>query len=489
MAGEEIKQALYRRLRPKRFADFVNQELIVQTLRNALATGRLAHAYVFSGPKGTGKTTLARLLFQAANCLAPEKGEPCGHCSICKAAEEGKALDLIEIDAASHTGVENVRDIINKVHLAPSQARFKFYIIDEAHMLSRSAFNALLKTLEEPPAHVVFILATTEVYKLPATILSRCQRFDFRPFKEAEIVSYLEKVAAQEKYKVDKEGLGLIAAMASGSMRDALSLLEQVNLAAEGKMLTAETVTLVLGLAKEKSLLKLTEELAKGEMKEALKTLEALSQEGGDAGQLVHQWLNLWRRLLLVKLAKEEVLPDSNDKEAILVLAKKISLEKILSAVRGLIKAEEEMRFVSRPYLPLELFVVEQAEVFSSNPGVQKNPDPPSLPSETKKEQWQDFVGRINRRSPTLGGLLRLASPRFLEEEKVLELVFPHSFGVESCNRSPHKRMLLEEAGKFWPHLTELRSCQEEGGNGKLKTPEAEISLEEIHEVFNSSKD
>ncbi|GAI10220.1 unnamed protein product, partial [marine sediment metagenome] len=222
-------QVFYRKWRPQTLAEIVGQEQVTQTLSNALKSGRVSHAYLFYGPRGTGKTSTGRILAKAVNCLTNGKGEPCNTCEICRAITEGRALDVIEIDAASNRGIDEIRDLREKVNYAPNQARHKVYIIDEVHMLTKEASNALLKTLEEPPPYVIFILATTEVHKVLPTILSRCQRFDFRRISQADVVSKLTRICSAEGIHIEPEGLRLIAKSATGSLRDAENLLEQLT--------------------------------------------------------------------------------------------------------------------------------------------------------------------------------------------------------------------------------------------------------------------
>ncbi|HEX8991343.1 MAG TPA: DNA polymerase III subunit gamma/tau [Anaerolineales bacterium] len=222
-----MTQALYRKYRPKGWDEVIGQGHVLQTLKNAIAAGRVGHAYLFAGPRGTGKTTLARLLAKAVNCLDPDpKKRPCNECANCKAVNENRFMDLIEIDAASNTGVEDIRDLRDKINFSPSQGKYKVYIIDEVHMLSTQAFNALLKTLEEPPPHAIFILATTEIHKIPATVLSRCQRHEFRRVPVDEILSNLKQIIKAEGLKADDDALVLMARQATGSIRDAQSLLD-----------------------------------------------------------------------------------------------------------------------------------------------------------------------------------------------------------------------------------------------------------------------
>ncbi|MBC7260485.1 MAG: DNA polymerase III subunit gamma/tau, partial [Chloroflexi bacterium] len=241
-------QALYRRWRSQTFAEIIGQEHVTQTLLNALRAGRIAHAYLFAGPRGTGKTSTARVLTKAVNCLDPQNGEPCNRCAICRSLNEGRSLDLIEIDAASNRGIDEIRALREKIAFAPSECRYKVYVIDEVHMLTNEAFNALLKTLEEPPPHAIFVLATTEPHKIPLTVLSRCQRFDFRRVSLSHLKQKLERICAQEGIRIQPAALDAIARYASGSFRDAESLLDQ--LASYGaEEISLEDVRRVLGTA------------------------------------------------------------------------------------------------------------------------------------------------------------------------------------------------------------------------------------------------
>ncbi|MES2503380.1 MAG: DNA polymerase III subunit gamma/tau [Myxococcota bacterium] len=277
---------LARKWRPQRFADVVGQEIIVQTLSRALESGRIAHAFLLTGSRGVGKTTVARLLAKALSCETGITADPCGVCAHCKEIAAGESLDVIEIDGASNTGVDDIRELRENVRYQPSSARFKVFIIDEVHMLSTNAFNALLKTLEEPPPHVKFIFATTESHKIPITILSRCQRYDFRRMSVAVIVERLQNILRLENLSVDAEGLALIAENADGGMRDALSLLDQV-LSFSGETATVQEVVSILGLIDKTTLVKATDALLEGNTKESMRFIEAASTAGYDFKQLL----------------------------------------------------------------------------------------------------------------------------------------------------------------------------------------------------------
>jgi DNA polymerase-3 subunit gamma/tau len=302
-ADEAQHRALYRRFRSQRFAELVGQEAIVDTLRRAVASNRLAHAYLFVGPRGTGKTSTARILAKAINCTnRGDDGEPCDTCSACVSIRDGRALDVIEIDAASHGLVEDARDLVMRALTAPSELRRRVYIIDEVHMLSTHAFNALLKLIEEPPDHVVFILATTDTHKVPATIISRTQRFDFRRLREAVITAKLERICTAEGADADAEALALIARLADGGMRDAESLLDQA-LAYTGGRVTVEAIREAVGLADDEAIARLLDAYESADASTALSTLSNLADAGRDMAQVAAQAEEEARRRLLASAA------------------------------------------------------------------------------------------------------------------------------------------------------------------------------------------
>src|SRR5215217_4880095 len=292
-------QVIARKYRPQRFADVVGQEHVTQTLSNAITQNRIAHAYLFVGPRGTGKTTIARIFAKCLNCTDGPKVDFDEADPRCREIAEGRSLDVMEIDGASNNGVEQVRELRETCKYAPASSRFKIYIIDEVHMLSTSAFNALLKTLEEPPEHVKFILATTEVQKIPITILSRCQRFDFAHVGPAKIFDQLKSIVAREGHQADDDALKLVARRAAGSMRDSQSLLDQLLASSPGK-LTAEHVSTVLGTAGDDRVIELATAILTGDPKTALDLIGSWVDRGLQTGELVDQLVEYWRTLMLV---------------------------------------------------------------------------------------------------------------------------------------------------------------------------------------------
>ena len=298
-------QALYRKYRPQTFDDVVGQLAITQTLKNQLQTGKLSHAYLFTGSRGTGKTSSAKILAKAVNCLNPQDGNPCNCCDACRSIDDGSCMDVLEIDAASNNGVDNIRDLRDDAIYTPSQVKMRVYIIDEVHMLSISAFNALLKIIEEPPEHLLFILATTELHKVPATILSRCQRFSFRRIGQEDIAARLQYVAYQENIDLDDSAARVLARLADGGMRDGLSLLDQCASATTGE-LTAEKVYACLGIAGVQQCGKLMSCVAGHDTAGALALLNRFYSEGKDMGALLDELSCLTRDLMIIKTAPQE---------------------------------------------------------------------------------------------------------------------------------------------------------------------------------------
>jgi len=385
-------QVFYRKWRPQTLAEVVGQELVTQTLLNALSSGRVSHAYLFYGPRGTGKTSTGRILAKAVNCLTNGKGEPCNTCDICQAITEGRALDMVEIDAASNRGIDDIRDLREKVNYAPNQARYKVYIIDEVHMLTKEASNALLKTLEEPPPHVIFVLATTEAHKILPTILSRCQRFDFRRLSQADIAAKLARICSAEGFHIELKALQLIAKAATGSLRDAENLLEQIT-AYYGSEIELGQVQAILGITGDWRTRELVKHMVSNDVSAGMATINSLNRDGLDLRQFNRELVEYLRGLLLVKTGSDDAVDlTAEDLAELKELAVKASLPQILRAVK--LFGQLEFGFDNYSTLPLELALVDcvlssgeergssisQTEVEIRQPPKAVTPPPPQQP-------------------------------------------------------------------------------------------------------------
>lgn len=363
-----MSTVLYRKYRAQTFDELVGQDHITKILKNAVKGDQLSHAFLFVGSRGTGKTSTARILAKAVNCLKPKKdGNPCNKCEICTAITNGNYLDLIEIDAASNRGIDQIRELKERIEFAPSKGRFKIYIIDEVHMLTNEAFNALLKTLEEPPEHVMFILATTDVHKLPPTILSRCQRYDFRLGTEEEIKKTMEDILSKEKLKIDENGLDIVVRNARGSYRDALSLLDVVinsqMKSNDSKKITEDEVRSVLGIPEVYMVNDLLSALVNGDSKKALECMKELEVKGTNLVQFTNFTLEVLREILVAKISGKEI------KE--FPFAKELQLRDILRLIKEFLNVERELKGTTNQILILQMLI----PTFSKEETVVKNID------------------------------------------------------------------------------------------------------------------
>jgi DNA polymerase III subunit gamma/tau len=448
-----MSQSLYRKWRPFNWDQVIGQEHVVQTLRNAVTGDRVAHAYLFAGPRGTGKTTTARILAKAVNCLDEDlANRPCNHCAHCLAVNQGRFLDLIEIDAASNTSVDDVRDLRDKINFSPNQGRYKVYIIDEVHMLSTAAFNALLKTLEEPPQHAIFILATTEVHKIPATVLSRCQRHEFRRIPVKEIVENLKMLAEEEKIQADPEALSLVARQATGSMRDAISLLDQ--LASAGKSITLQLAQDVLGTATSQAVLEVIEAMLKHQSAQGLESIHRSLDSGSDPRQFARQIVDYLRSLLLVAMGNAaQVDATAEVRTQMARHAQALTVHELLRIIQVFNQAATETRSGWQPALPLEMAFIEAitldstttenktttaaptAPTASSNPSEGKPASSPGTLKESRSElkesremtpedaitnqrldkSWNLVLAQLRGQNPSLYGLVNSVRSRALK--------------------------------------------------------------------------
>jgi DNA polymerase-3 subunit gamma/tau len=361
-----MPQVFYRKYRPQRFSEFVGQNHVVKTLTNAISMGMISHAYLFSGSRGSGKTTLARIFAKAVNCKNRKEGEfePCCQCNSCIEIQEGRSIDLIEIDAASHRGIDEVRELRDTIRFVPTKSKYKVYIIDEAHQLTKEAANALLKTLEEPPPFVIFILATTEPHKMIPTILSRCQRFDFYKLRMSEILEKLEMIAKNEKINIQKEALVEISRLASGSMRDAESLLDQVFALYGQREIRVEDIRNLLGLVPIQLAIEFFDFLIKKDAKGGINFLNEIGEKGIDLEEFAKSLIDYLRKVLIFKITNstdDEIFSDlsKEELERLKEQSQKIEEANLKKIISLFLDAQNKMRFSPILQLPLELAIVE----------------------------------------------------------------------------------------------------------------------------------
>ena len=495
-----MSRVFYQKWRPQRLDQVVGQEPITQTLANAVSLGRVAHAYLFCGPRGTGKTSTARILAKAVNCLDPQGGEPDNECAICQSINESRALDLIEVDAASNRGIDDVRGLRDSVRFSPNEARYKVYIVDEVHMLTPEAFNALLKTLEEPPEHVIFVLATTEVHRVPLTIVSRCQRFDFRRITVEKSVARLVELCEAEEFEADTDALSLIARASAGSLRDAENLLEQA-LVSYGSPLSEEQVRSLLGMDSDERALEVVGHVLARSSKDGLSTINEVAGQGADLRQFHKGVMEYLRGILLIKsrVSGELGFPVET-RTRLESIAESATVEQALRALKAFV--EVDLRGDSTSPLPLEMALVESTleedvpaaaapvatadqSPFAGEPGptrpAQRAPAAPSKVRETApmatrarprpqptrgaptptppppdgppglKGQWSQILRSLSRHKGkrfNLGALLRDCSEREIEDG-VLTLKFAHRSHMERMEEEledPQSRRALQES-------------------------------------------
>jgi len=470
-----MTQAFYRKWRPQTWDDITGQEHVISTLRNAVTADRVAHALLFAGPRGTGKTSSARLLAKAVNCLANEMGDrPCNECDHCKAVNQGRFLDLIEIDAASNTSVDDVRDLRDKINFSPNQGRFKVYIVDEVHMLSTAAFNALLKTLEEPPSHAMFILATTEVHKIPATVLSRCQRHEFRRIPLNDIVSVLETIAENEDIQAHPDALLLVSRQATGSLRDAISLLDQ--LASTSQEITLDLAQKILGTATSKAVLEIVNAVIEADSAHGLDQIHLTLDSGGDPRQFSRQIVDYLRSLLLIRMGSAGELDTSSEiRSQMAKHAQAFQVNNLMRMIRAFNHAANDARVTWQPALPLELAFIESlenptitetqpqekdsskpkttpskplsriSEVKSESPPITKT-DPAQLPDNVGS-RWREILSLVRQRNPQTQALLNSCKPLGVKDGAII-LGFNGEFAkskMEQGNNLEVIRKVLEQ--------------------------------------------
>ncbi|OGL66530.1 DNA polymerase III, subunit gamma and tau [Candidatus Uhrbacteria bacterium RIFCSPHIGHO2_01_FULL_63_20] len=470
-----MAEALYRKYRPVSFSDVVGQEHVKTTLKNEVASGTIAHSYLFTGPRGVGKTTVARILAKAVNCLkngvgpssAPEGasagGEPCNACEACEAIAAGNALDVVELDAATHTGVDNIREtVIEAVRFAPNRLKHRVYVIDEVHMLSAGSFNALLKTLEEPPAHAVFVLATTEVHKVPATVVSRCQRFDFRRIGVADLVETLRDICKKEGREVDDAVLAEVARHADGGLRDAESLLGQL-LAVGGKKVTADEAALVLPSTNALAAAELVEHLVKQDAASAVRLVNRCAEQGVDMPHFAADLVDALRAMLHASLGDAEALSmklERSAAERLTALLGQTSPKALSAMTERFLEAKRHSKGDAIPQLPLELAIVEScipanpAHPFEQ-PGVDSGPplaetvaiettalgDVPVLDLDEVKSRWPEVFQLVKAANASLPVVLKTGEVKGVDGNRI-ELSFAYALHAETVNNDRNRRIL-----------------------------------------------
>lgn len=510
-------RVLYREWRPQDFLSLVGQDHISKTLQNAIRKGRIAHAYLFTGPRGTGKTSTAKILAKAVNCEALSDGEPCNNCINCTTINEGRSLDVVEIDAASNRGIDEIRDLRERVSFVPTQGKYKVYIIDEVHMLTTEAFNALLKTLEEPPGHVLFILATTEPHRIPATILSRCQRFDFRKISPAQIEQRLREILAASGLIAEEAVLAQIIRKADGGLRDAISILDQC-ISFSNESITLETAYEVLGIVKNEALTALTQAYIDKDAPGLLVQVNNMLREGIEPGQIIKDYLEYLRSMILLMVCGEEstlVIGSSAEKEGLLLQAKALGMNWLSNTTTVLAKIDSESRWRQNMRIVLEttllalllqeevqekretakeagqLYMPQKQETFKnikkptagkeiqyslennkpSEQNTQNTAVSGDVPLDKITDSWEHIMETIKERKKTAYAFLTVCEPREVRGNTlVLAFKSGYTFHKEKIEEQENKKLVEEVLEKVLDIKLNIK-CNIEDDTKKIDDP------------------
>lgn len=485
-------QAFYRKYRPKCFADVYGQDHVVSTLKNELSENKISHAYLFTGSRGTGKTTCAKILAKAVNCENMQDGEPCNQCEICNGMDNGTIYDIVEIDAASNNGVDNIRELREEANYTPSRGKYRVYIIDEVHMLSIGAFNALLKILEEPPAHVIFILATTEVHKIPATILSRCQRFDFKRIQPETMAVRLKEVAGLENLSITDDAAVLIARIADGALRDGLSILDQCS--SRSSNIDSELVSQVAGLAGREALYSLADCVSSQNSSKAVELIAQLYENSYDMERLCVEMINHFRNYLVVKTVKnnrELIVCTDNEYETLVNSAKEFTLEKVifsldlfqttLTKIKGGANSriEMEMTFIKLCQPKLEQSMESVLDRIGTLERTVKNGvkiQPPVQPQEKPQEKTQENVTAVNDVKPEIKQENEIVNPESKGEKEIIK---EEKIETPAENQSEQTEKPVASSGiepfEQWDDFLDIIHKTDIGLYGVLRSAEAHL--------------
>ncbi len=484
--------ALYRKFRPGNFNDVKGQDHIVTTIRNQIKAGRIGHAYLFTGTRGTGKTTVAKLLAKVVNCENPVDGNPCNECRMCKGIAAQTSMNVIEIDAASNNGVDNVREIVDEVRYSPTEGKYKVYIIDEVHMLSTGAFNALLKTIEEPPSYVIFILATTEVHKIPVTILSRCQRYDFKRITIDTIAARMAELMEEEQIEVEEKALRYIARVADGSLRDGLSLLDQCISFYLGKKLTYDNVLEVLGAVDIVVFSKLLHHIGQSDVSSCIQLLEEIESSGRELGQFTVDFIWYLRNLLLLKTTEgvSEIITEISTENLLQLKkeAEQVEEQTLMRYIRVFSDLSNQIRYAARKRVLIEISIIKlckpemetnldsllerikqleeklESGAFTSAPAQTKQVTaenkaklqqpkpvmPEALPEDVKEaaNHWKSIISQISRKAPALASVLAGATLS-IDGGQGLLIVVTNELDKDIIDREPHMQLIKDTVAQM----------------------------------------